>query len=54
MIETPTSKVIGAVLIGTGIYIVIKNYKKAGFWNGVLATSLVFGVVSIKMYKKTN
>lgn len=54
MMETTTSKVLGALLVGAGAYVAIKNYKKDGFWNGVLAASLVFGVVSIKMYKKPN
>jgi len=52
--ETTTSKVLGALLVGAGAYVAIKNYKNAGFWSGVLASSLIFGVVSIKIYKKPN
>lgn len=54
MEETTGSKILGALLIGTGIYVAAKNYKKEGFWSAVLATSLVFGVVGVKVYKKQN
>jgi uncharacterized membrane-anchored protein len=49
--ETTLSKVIGASLVITGLCIAYKNYKKEGFWSAVLATSLVGGLMTIKMYK---
>lgn len=49
--ETTFSKVLTFVLVGTGIYIIVKNYKKENFWNGFLASILISGT-AIKIYNK--
>ncbi len=40
----PASKIISAAIIITGIVIIVKNHKRDGFWTGLGAGLLLFGV----------
>jgi hypothetical protein len=37
--------VFNATVVGLGIYIAVKNYKKENFWTGFLAAALITGAV---------
>jgi hypothetical protein len=49
MQETNIGKIATLAIIGTAIYIGVKNHKRDGFWYGVGAVVLLG--VSVKTYK---
>lgn len=48
-VETNTGKIVTALIVLTGLYIGIKNYKQPGFWAGFAALFLLG--TSLKTYK---
>jgi hypothetical protein len=48
--QTSASKLIAGALLVTGIVMIVKNHKRDGFWTGLGAGFILFGL-SVKIYK---